>query len=64
MTWKSTVRDAAYFTDVPVRTLRRWVSQGRLRSWAGRNDWLIVDLEEVAELRDTRGQGGRLPRQP
>lgn len=44
---------AAQMCKVPVRTVRRWAQQGRLRSiQLGRVLW--VDPLEVAELADRR----------
>ncbi len=54
-----TIRDAAHFTGVPERTIRRW-AKDRLTV----DDDGNVDPDEVIELsdlRDTLGRG-RLPR--
>lgn len=58
-----TLADAAHLAQVPERTLRRWAAGGRLTvvRRAGRQ-W--VTLDEVLELKELRGNGGRLPRQP
>lgn len=50
---------AAAGTGIPPRTIRRWVTSG----WIARHGSprrLLVDLQEVAKLAETR-RDGRLP---
>jgi predicted site-specific integrase-resolvase len=53
---RETVTITAELTGVPIRTIRRWVGEGRITSeWdCGR---LLVSPLEVSELADTRGAG-------
>lgn len=47
------VERAAWYTDVPAGTIRRWVSEGRITSEKqGRR--LCVNIGEVEQVRDTR----------
>lgn len=57
------VADAAQFTDTSRRSINRWVADGRLthREHTGST---LVDLDELVELLDRRGPGGRLPKTP
>lgn len=50
---------AALGTSVSLRTLRRWVADGRITA-VPRGKTHLVDLEEIAELEERR-VGGRLP---
>jgi excisionase family DNA binding protein len=53
---RETVTTTAELTGVPVRTIRRWIGEGRITA-----DWdrgrLLVSPLEVSELADTRGTG-------
>ncbi|NYD36806.1 helix-turn-helix domain-containing protein [Actinomycetospora corticicola] len=57
------VADAAQFVEVSRRTISRWVHDGRI-THRDRNGVTLVDLDELAQLVDHRGDGGRLPRTP
>ena len=53
----ATAADAARIYRVPIRTLRRWVYEGRLvdhSPWADRTrSRVVVDLAELEQLLDT-----------
>lgn len=53
--------DASLVTGVPVRTLRRWVAQGRLTAVRRGRVALVepAEVDELAEQREVRA-GGRL----
>lgn len=57
------IADAAQFVDVSERTIRRWVHDQRL-THRDRNGVTLVDLDELVQLLDQRGPGGRLPKTP
>lgn len=57
------VSDAAQFAEVSRRTISRWVHDGRL-SHQDRPNGTHVDLDELVELVEHRGPGGRLPKTP
>lgn len=54
---------ASIATGVPVRTIRRWVLQGRMVDH-GDGLRILVDIDEVAQLQDIRAtrKDGRLPK--
>jgi excisionase family DNA binding protein len=57
-----TTADAATIYRIPVRTIRRWVEEGRLTSTRnGRT--ILVSCDELDQLADQRN-GRRLPRTP
>jgi hypothetical protein len=63
----ASLSDAAKATGVPLRTVSRWASQGRLTcEWPeginGRTFVSVYEVDELASLRDTHGRLPRLPR--
>lgn len=52
-------RTASAATGIPTRTIQRWALAGRITDHG--DGWTIaVDPDEVLQLADMRGQGGRL----
>jgi excisionase family DNA binding protein len=56
-----TTADAARLTGVSERTIRRWITAGRLTSRRRGRVWLVDPLE-VSELAELRGARRQLPR--
>lgn len=52
--------DAAAATGVPLRTLQRWVADGRVTVKRRGKAWLVdpLEVDELVEMREQRG--GRL----
>lgn len=59
---RDTVTAVAHLSGVPARTIRNWIGEGRI-TVEYRRGRLLVDQDEVEQLRDLRGQG-RLPHLP
>lgn len=56
-----TVPEAARLTNVAERTIRNWITAGRLTCVKTKSGYRVAPLE-VLELADRRGAGGRLPK--
>jgi len=51
-----TIAEAARLSEVPAGTIRRWLSEGRLRRFGEAKPYR-VHLGEVSDLRDTLARG-------
>lgn len=47
-------------TGVPVRTLRRWIAEGRMTAERRNGRWLVDPLEVVELVEMRQAAGGRL----
>lgn len=61
MTGKRVTLDiVAAGTGVPVRTLRRWIAEGRMTAERHNGRWLVDPLEVVELVEMRQAAGGRL----
>jgi hypothetical protein len=51
--WLMNVRDAAHITELPVRTIQRWLLNGWLPDH-GNGVTYLIDMRELSELAEQR----------